>query len=136
MKKIIKLIIFFVLLFSLFLYFYLRSTNYELNYNIDDFKINEKYDKEEKKYYITIKNDDYTFEYVTFDKYTRKRNLVNKIEVEQIDDAYCLKPTSSLSLYPLCYQDKEYISYYALKENNPNVNVLENYCLKFIMELS
>lgn len=127
MKKIIKLIIFFVLLFSLFLYFYLRPTSYELNYNIDDFKVIEKYESKDKKYYVTIKNEDYTFEYVTFDKYSRKRNLINKIEVEKIEDAYCLKPTSNLSIYPLCYQDKEYISYYALKENEDNINVLENY---------
>lgn len=127
MKKIVGLIIFLVTLFSLFLYFYFRPSDYELTYQVNKFKISEKYDKQNKKYLIKITNKDNTFEFITYDKYTNKRQLINKIDVENFDNSTCLKVQSNyLNIYPLCKENNIYISYYAYKQDN-NEKVIKNY---------
>ena len=125
MKKIIRLIIIVLLLFSFFLYFYLRPNTYTMNYNIDEANITESYDKKAKLYTIAININDTTYTFYTADKYTPKRKLITKI------NAYdnCLKAESEhLKLYSLCQKDNEFVMESLLNEDNNNspIEIYEN----------
>ena len=125
MKKSLRFILFLVLLSVVFFFFYFTPRNYEQKYQGAD--ITEKYDKKAKLYYLTITLDGKIFSYVTKDKYTHQRKLVAKVETIKENNTFCIKPQSKkLALYPLCYQDNELVSFYALN-SKLNDNVLENY---------
>lgn len=126
MRRIAKLIIFFVFLFLIFLYFYFRKVNYESNYQIDDFNVKEIYNKKTKKYYITIKKDDIVFSYVTLDKYSHKRNLITNIISYEKEGNFCIDVKSSLSLYPVCQKNNEIISAFLFNQDK-NENILETF---------
>ncbi len=120
MKKVGKLIIIIVLLFSLFLYFYLRKVNYNINYNIKEAEISERYDKQEKLYYLDIFVNNKKYSYITNDKYTHKRKLIDDYNI----DGNCLSPHSNyLTFYTLCNNDNEL---YMPKGSNTDI-VIENY---------
>lgn len=127
MKRIVGLIIFFGLVFSLFLYFYLRPVSYTSTYTLNDFQITETYDHKNKEYTLKIKSKDFEFPYKTKDKYSHKRNLIAGIEYEQDDGSFCIYPESDyLSLYPLCIKDDTLYAI-SLKNKNDNSNVIETY---------
>ena len=126
MKRIVRLILIILLLFSSFLYLYLHPQNYELTYDLDNFKIKEQYDKNKKQYYFTIANDDNSFDFTINAKYTKERKLITKINEEKIGEAFCIKPESKVAIYPICKENNELISYYALTSQENN-NILENY---------
>ena len=115
MKQVIKqykhiiLVIIIILLFSLFIFFYLRKTSYELEYTIDDFKILEKYDKELEAYYFSILYKDKTYNLVSLDKYTNKRNLIKEITATEDNEDTCLSfKTSDITLYNICSNNEGY----------------------------
>ncbi len=102
MRKIGKLIIFIFLLFSLFLYFYLRKIDYSLDYNLENIKVTEKYNKKEKLYYININVNNKDYSYITSNKYTHKRKLIDEVKVND----NCITPHSNyLTLYSLCNKE-------------------------------
>ena len=126
-KKLIGLIGIFTLLFSLFLYLYLKPTSYNKEYKLKEVKIKEAYNKKEKMYSITINVENSEFVYKTNDKYTNKRGLLSDIKIKIEDGIICIKPESEqLSLYPLCKNDKDFLSYYYDYKDNDNV-VIEEY---------
>ena len=109
MKKVGGLIIILLLLFSLFLYWYFRPTNYELNYQVNNFPVKEKYDKEKKAYFLEITYQKQKFNYVLSAKYTHQRKLITNVAlVKDIAEATCIAPESKyLNVYDLCLQDGE-----------------------------
>lgn len=114
--KALKLIL--MALFFVFIYFYLKPTNYEKNYLIDEFKILEKYDD---GYYFTISNKKYIFENYFNLKYSPKRRLIDKIDVYQDDSVYCIYyKIDKIVTYPLCYNKNQLIDFRLV--NNPNFN--------------
>ena len=107
--KHIILVVIIILLFSLFIYFYLRKTSYELEYTIDDFKVLEKYDKKLETYYFSILYKDKTYNLVSLDKYTNKRNLIKEITANEDNGNTCLSfKTTDISLYNICSNDDGY----------------------------
>ena len=109
MKKHVVLVLLLILLFGVFIYFYLRTTSYELQYEIDDFSIIEKYDKELNAYYFTINYDDKTYELVSLDKYTNKRKLITDVILTEEEENTCLSfETTNIKLYDICSDDQGY----------------------------
>ena len=107
--KHIILVIVIILLFTLFMYFYLRKTSYELEYTIDDFKILEKYNKDLETYYFNITYQDKTYNLVSLDKYTNKRNLIKEIIATEDNENTCLSfKTTDITLYNICSNDNTY----------------------------
>ena len=132
-----------VFLFIIFLFFlileliiiHFRAHNYKIIYKVDNCLVTEKYFKKEDKYKISIVIDDISFDYVTNDDYTKEKELVKKIKVKQIDGYLCIYPKSDkLSLYNLCYKDKEYTStIFVARDDNNNYHKYNNY---FIYDLN
>lgn len=107
MKKHVVLIICLIILFIIFIFFYLKKVNYELEYEIDDFKIIEKYDKDKSSYYFTITYDNQVFELASLEDYTNKRKLIENINITENENSICLDfETNVISLYSICAGDQ------------------------------
>jgi len=112
MKKLIILISVIIIFFIFFLYMYFSPRDYEKKYELDKVKITEKYNKENKYYYFNFEYKEKNFEYVTTEKYTTKRGLINNVEIVKERDIVCLIPKSEyFETYPLCYKDDKPITH-------------------------
>ena len=89
-RKLLNLIIFLVVIFTIFIYFLNATHNYNLEYTINDVKVNENYHKKEKYYSFIFTLDNKEYEVVSFDKYTNKRKLVEDIKITKNDNYTCL----------------------------------------------
>lgn len=133
MKKLVVFIITTVIIFILFLYSYFSASDYSLNYQINDVKIEETYVKEHKLYHFIFTYNDLEYSVISSDKYTNKRKLINDISIEEEDSKICLIPKSDIiNVYPICSMDKELISYQyndEIKMNNKetfnNINIYD-----------
>lgn len=91
--------------------------NYEKEYTLNDFTINEKYIKDESAYYYSFNYKDNLFEYVLHIKYSNKRKLINNINFIEISNGYCFIPESDyLSMIPLCKVNNVITDYHLVNE--------------------
>ncbi len=106
-------LIFFIFLISLFIYIKTSPKDYEINYNINQFKIKEIYDKENSTYQFNIEYQNKTYPYLITNKYSEKRELINNIEIITNEgNEICLLPESDIiSFYPICISNNELVSY-------------------------
>lgn len=131
MKKHVVLVVALIVLFSIFIYFYLRKSSYELEYNIDDLTVTESYNKDKNAYYFSIDYDNKTYELISLDKYTNKRKLIDDIKVTQNEDETCLEfTTTDVNLYNICSDNDSYYveniddkSTFTSKDSYKNINI-------------
>lgn len=121
-KKEIKLICFIAILISgfiLFLFLILKPYNYQKEYNINNYKIIETYDKKKKYYTFIIEDKETIYPYKINSKYYSKRELIKEIKVYNTDNETCILPVSkNLNFSPLCSKDKKVYSYNLSKMDN------------------
>ncbi len=106
MKKYICLVAVTVILFSVYLCVYLLPRNYEIVYNVDNFNIKEKYDKNNQYYYFELVKNDKRFEYSFSQEYSSKRKKINHIKEYKKENIYCIIPEiESYNKIPFCYEN-------------------------------
>lgn len=128
MKKVWRLIISLILLFSLFLYFYFRSTDYKISYKLEKFQINEEYNKKKREYIIDIIYNKQKFSYNLNNKYNHKRKLISKISFWEENDAKCIKPQSKyLSIYDVCLLNNELVTPNVVKDTEKVEKIVKKY---------
>lgn len=105
--------ILFIILIITFIYLKYKSYNYKINYVVDKYKIIEEYNKTNEYYNFYIKNNKIIYPYKIKNKYVKKREIIEKINIYTNDNnENCILPESKyISFYPLCYNDKEVITY-------------------------
>ena len=104
MKKSISAIFLVLIVIVLIKYF---SSNYEINYRLDQYNIKTIY--KNKRYYISI-DDKYNFD--IYKKRGLKKLKIKKIETIESDDLKCIYPViKNINTYPLCYLNDEYVDY-------------------------
>ena len=114
-KKLYILIAIIVLSFSSFLYFYLSPKTYEIIYEVDGFKIVERFNKEYRYYSFEISNDEFTYYFIFEFNYRSRRKLITNIEEIKEDNLHCIKPIiPNVDTYSLCYKDGELVSYFLI----------------------
>lgn len=86
MKRYISFLIVVILIICIYLFASLKSRDYEVEYDLNEFKILEKYSKKDKLYTFNISNDDYKYEFISDIKYSNKRKIVKKIDSLDIKD--------------------------------------------------
>lgn len=110
-KKHILFLLFLVILFIVFIIFYKKPRNYVKEYVISAYKVEEKYNT--NGYYVfnvTYNNIKYPF--MVKEKYLNKRNLIQKIEVNEQNNIICILPISKyLSFAPLCSSNNMLLSF-------------------------
>lgn len=112
MKKLRIMILLIILSFSFFLILYLKKRDYKLSYKIKNYSITERYIKNDKKYYVTVKykNDEYF--YIIENNYTSKRKLVSNIKYISDDEYKCLLISfDGKKQIPSCLDNSGFISY-------------------------
>ena len=121
MKKLRIMILLIILSFSFFLILYSKKRDYILSYKIKNYNITEKYIKNDKKYYVTIKYKNNEYFYIIDKNYSRKRKLVSNIKYISNDNTKCLLISFNKEKQnPSCINDKEYISYHLVDKKLKN----------------
>jgi hypothetical protein len=138
------LLLLFLLIILLIIFVCLHPRNYEINYEKDNVKITEKYNKSDKTYTFIFNYEDKNYFFETESKYLKSKKLINNIIISSDDTTTCLTPESEkLSTYPLCYENDTLISYHAidnkdlidskyLKEINPNSTTYNNIEINYL----
>lgn len=107
------IVVLFLIIIIVFLI--LKPKNYTINYKVNNATIKETYKKNVKKYYLTIKTKDNTYEYIYKGKYSINKRLIKKVKTFNYEKSKCIKVKSNrFNLYPLCKNNNKYIAY---KEN-------------------
>lgn len=120
MKKNIIFIICLILCIIIFIYYYNKPKNYTLSYQINDFKVTEKYDINKNIYFFTFKLNDLRFETVLKQKYSPNRKIISEVNLFNVDKTTCI--TTNLTI-PLCKNADKYVAYsLASKQMKDKVN--------------
>ncbi len=111
-----------VLIFLIFLIFLLSAKNYTEKYTINNVKIEESYSKKDKYYYFTFNYNNITLDMLFNSKYKQKRSFIKDIKIVKDDnDNFCLIPKGdSFNFYPVCYDNNEQTSIYAINKDLKN----------------
>ncbi len=108
-KKI--LFLFFTFVIFLFL-FQFRSKNYEINYEIKDILITEKYSRKEKIYEFQFKYMEKNFYMEIPNSYLYSKKIIQDVEIREKEGTICIIAKSKhLKIYPICLQNNEFISF-------------------------
>lgn len=133
-KKLRILIFSLCFIFIVFLYFLYSKHDYTIEYKINDVLVKESFNKKNNRYDFKFNYNDKEYEVLSLDKYTNKRKLVEKIEINQNADNTCLSfKTKQIKLYDVCSNNNEYkflINEAEFKQkdnyNNIKINTLNN----------
>ena len=120
-----------IVLFLIFIFFLFRSVNYTKEYEVNDVKIIESYNKENDYYYFTFNYDGKKLDYLYESNYKKTRTFIKDITIIKDEDNFCLIPKgNTLKFIPLCIEDNEIIYYKnvseKLKEQIPNEYLKED----------
>ncbi len=90
MKRLVYFGLFILFLIILFLFFAYRVKNYEVAYEKDGYHVVEKFNKDENNYYFNLSVNDEVYDFVINKKYSKKRNIIDKINVVEDDNLKCI----------------------------------------------
>lgn len=108
MKRLMFFLVFVVIIIGIYAFYIHSARDYSIKYEVDDFEVEESYDKDNKKYTFTIVRDDYEFHFAYETDYSNERKLIDKIKVKESDDYLCVKPSiERIKTDYICY-DGEY----------------------------
>ncbi len=120
-RRLVALLIIIVLLVFL-LWFFFRKKDFSIEYQINDFLIEETYHKNENTYLFTIKNENQEYHTLLTNVNFFSKKVISKIEKLETEGQTCLRITSSKTkMNPLCMKNNEQVSLYLtsdkMKEN-------------------
>lgn len=94
MKYLFKtLIIFTVIFFTLKVALFFVNTGHIVDYNIGNFKVEEKLNtKENNYYYFELKHEDFKINFSVNQNYNKSEKVINDIKYKKIDDYNCILP--------------------------------------------
>lgn len=114
-RRIALLIILLIVVWILYATFHIKS--YEKEYQVGDFKIQEKYDKELSTYSFIFERDNTKWQLVTEEKAKRKKKLIESVELLEEENTRCIIPRSEkLAIYPQCIEENELIDYHLVND--------------------
>ncbi len=116
MKRLIGFSLFIIITFGVFLYVANRKRNYELTYEVDGYQISERYSVDDNNYFFKAVSPDGEYNFVMAHDYSKKRKIVNKVNVINNEGAKCVNLNffkDSLTPY-ICLIDGEYYDAYKL----------------------
>lgn len=106
MKRLGYFALFIFGLIILFLFFSNRVKNYETTYEKDGYTIKESFKKSEKNYYFNLSSQDEKYSFVINKKYSKKREIVSKVNVKEEDEVKCVSITVDKQETPyICNND-------------------------------
>ena len=101
-----------LLIVILGLYNFFKVKNYTVFYYVDEVKVEESYNKNQKSYLYKFNYDNQDFVWAFKKDYNWQKRMVKQINVLQNEEETCLLIQSNqLKFYPLCQKNGEQISY-------------------------
>ncbi len=115
MKKLKYFISLLIIIFIIFLFSYLHSHDYKIEYELDGYHIVEEFIKKQQTYNFQIQKKDINLTLVDVHKYNAHRKLLTKIVTTENKQTSCLNITSKhVNLPTICYDDDQnlYLEHY------------------------
>ena len=110
MKKWLFIIIF---VFSILIIIRYRFSNYEINYELDNYNIKTIY--KNKRFYFELSDNEYTYNFDIYDSRSFNKTLISKINIIEDDKLKCIYPVIlDKQTYPLCYYNGVYTDYHLI----------------------
>jgi len=107
---------------------HLKNKSYSLEYNIDDYKINENYDSNKELYYYEIKYNNVEYNFVHKSKYLKEKKLIKNVSSNEENALTCLYIESDyLSTNPLCSKEGKVVYYKTNEETTKDEKEINNY---------
>ena len=107
MKKKLVYTILIITLLTLTKYY---LSNYTISYKVDNYDVKEVY--KNKRFYIEIKDDKYTYNFDLYKKRKLSKTKITKIKTIEEENLKCIYPTiKNVETYPLCYENGIYTDY-------------------------
>lgn len=112
MKKNVIFVLGFIFIFFIYLLVVNQPKDYELIYNINSYNIKESYSKKDKAYYLNIYDDSTNYSFFLKRKYSKKRKLLENIDIYTDDEKTCVKPIVKNETFQyVCNKDNDYFMY-------------------------
>lgn len=112
MKKNIIFVLGFIFIFFIYQLVVNHPKDYELIYNINSYNIKESYSKKDKAYYLNIYDDSTNYSFFLKRKYSKKRKLLENIDIYTDDEKTCVKPIVKNETFQyVCNKDNDYFMY-------------------------
>ena len=112
MKKNIIFVLGFIFIFFIYQLVINHPKDYELIYNINSYNIKESYSKKDKAYYLNIYDDSTNYSFFLKRKYSKKRKLLENIDIYTDDEKTCVKPIVKNETFQyVCNKDNDYFMY-------------------------
>lgn len=112
MKKNIIFVLGFIFIFFIYQLVVNQPKDYELIYNINSYNIKESYSKKDKAYYLNIYDDSTNYSFFLKRKYSKKRKLLENIDIYTDDEKTCVKPIVKNETFQyVCNKDNDYFMY-------------------------
>lgn len=112
MKKNIIFVLGFIFIFFIYQLVVNHPKDYELIYNINSYNIKESYSKKDKAYYLNIYDDSTNYSFFLKRKYSKKRKLLENIDIYTDDEKTCVKPIIKNETFQyVCNKDNDYFMY-------------------------
>lgn len=111
-------------------YLLTRAKNYEKTYQINEFTIVERFQKDVNAYRYEIKKENYTWHFVIKHKYINQKKLIQNIEIMENENTICIIPKSEqFSTYPQCIEENKPIDYHLVNHQMKEM-LSEQYFIK------
>lgn len=112
MKKNIIFVLGFIFIFFIYQLVVNHPKDYGLIYNINSYNIKESYSKKDKAYYLNIYDDSTNYSFFLKRKYSKKRKLLENIDIYTDDEKTCVKPIVKNETFQyVCNKDNDYFMY-------------------------
>ncbi len=120
-RRLVALLII-IIIISFILWLIFKDKAYEIEYDLDDYKINEEFNSDNDFYYYTITYGEVNYSLLLNSKYEGKK-LITKIKAYEVDNDVCLNVVSSISEDLLCSRNGKMVSNYLV--NDELINELD-----------
>lgn len=113
MKKLAGFVLFIIILIVLFLIFANRVKDYEIFYKKSGYDITETFNKDDNNYYFKLSANNEEYNFVINKKYSKKREIIDKINVIEEDNLKCVSINVNKQEVPyICNKDGKLIDSY------------------------
>ncbi len=86
--------------------------DYEVIYKVDEYEVDESYDKERKFYKLAVDYEGVRFEETILSDYINGKRFVSEVRLKQENDEVCLLfESDELDTYPVCRSDERFVDY-------------------------
>ena len=119
------LILLVIILIIIIFYNVFKVRSYTKKYEVNNYNIEEKYDKKTESYTFVIEGNETKYSYSVVNKYLRNKKLIKEISTFIKDDYKCIVPDiNGINAIPLCSLNKRLVDYrltgidFGIKEKN------------------